>query len=105
MQRRYVQADVELNNYATWFFDTAAYSHLAFALVSLVLAGLLLLRRQPADIAIAAMQLGGAGFTASFFLITIACDYRYLYFTDLAALVGLVYVALDPPWPKRKPRP
>jgi hypothetical protein len=102
LQRRYVQSDVELTNYASWFLDTPAYSHLAWALVSLVLAGLLLLRRQPADIAMAAMQLAGVGFSASFFLITIACDYRYLYFTDLAALVGLVYLALDPPWPGRK---
>jgi hypothetical protein len=102
MQHRYVQADVELTNYATWFFDTPAFSHLAYALISLVLAGLLLLRRQPADIPIAAMQLAGVGFEASFFLISIACDYRYLYFTDLAALTGLVYVALDPPLPWRK---
>jgi hypothetical protein len=102
LQHRYVQADVELTNYASWFVDTPAYSHLAYALVSLALAGLLLLRRQPADIAMAAMQLSGVGFTASFFLISIACDYRYLYFTDLAALVGLVYAALDPPLPWRR---
>jgi len=102
LQHRYVQGDVELTNYATWFFDTPAYSHLAYALISLVLGGLLLLRRQPADIAMAALQLAGVGFTASFFLISIACDYRYLYFTDLAALVGLVYVAIEFPWPWRK---
>jgi hypothetical protein len=101
LQHRYVQADVELANYASWFLDTPAYSHLAWALVSLVLAGLLLLRRQPADIAMAALQLAGVGFSASFFLITIACDYRYLYFTDLAALVGLVYVAADLPGLRR----
>lgn len=102
LTHRYVQGDVELTNYATWFFDTPAYSHLAYALISLALAGLLLLRRQPADIAMAALQLAGVGFTASFFLITIACDYRYLYFTDLTALVGLVYVAIEFPWPWRK---
>jgi hypothetical protein len=104
LQHRYVQSDVELTNYASWFLDSPAYSHLAYALISLVLAGLLLLRRQPADIAMAAMQLAGVGFTASFFLISIACDYRYLYFTDLAALVGLVYAALDLPLPWRKSR-
>jgi hypothetical protein len=105
LQHRYVQADVELTNYASWFLDTPAYSHLVYALISLALAGLLLLRRQPADIAMAAMQLAGVGFTASFFLISIACDYRYLYFTDLAALVGLVYAAIDPPLPWRRTRP
>ena len=104
LEHRYVQSDVELTNYASWFLDSPAYSHLAYALISLVLAGLLLLRRQPADIAMAALQLAGVGFTASFFLISIACDYRYLYFTDLAALVGLVYAALDLPLPWRKSR-
>ncbi len=48
------------------------------------------------------LQLGGAGFAASFFIISIACDYRYLYFTDLAALAGLIYAAIDPPMPPRK---
>ena len=71
-------------------------------MISLGLAGLFLLRRQPADIAMAALQLAGVGFTASFFLISIACDYRYLYFTDLAALVGLVYAAVEFPWLWRK---
>jgi hypothetical protein len=68
----------------------------------LVLAGLFVWRRQPADIAIAGLQLGGAAFATSFFIISIACDYRYLYFTDLAALTGLIYAAIDPPMPWRK---
>jgi len=102
LQHRYVQSDVELSNYSSWFLDTPAYSHVTYALISLLLAGLLLLRRQPTDIAMAALQLAGVGFTASFFLISIACDYRYLYFTDVAALAGLVYAAIDPPWPWRK---
>jgi hypothetical protein len=38
-------------------------------------------------------------FAASFFIISIACDYRYLYFADLAALAGLLYAAVDPPLP------
>ncbi len=104
MEHRYVRGDVELTNYASWLLDTPVYSHALYAVISLLLAGLLLLRRQPADIAMAALQLAGVGFTASFFLISIACDYRYLYFTDLAALVGVVYAAIDFPWPwRRKP--
>lgn len=102
MQHRYVQADVMLSNYSSWFLETPVYSHLTYVLVSLVLAGLFLWRRQPADIALAAMQLAGVGFTASFFIITIACDYRYLYFTDLAAMTGLIYAAVDPPFRRRK---
>jgi hypothetical protein len=26
----------------------------------------------------------------------VACDYRYLYFLDMAAISGLIYLALDP---------
>jgi hypothetical protein len=48
------------------------------------------------------LMVSGLGFAASFFLISIACDYRYLYFLDLAALAGLFYVAVDPPWTRRK---
>jgi hypothetical protein len=101
LAHRYVQSDVELSNYASWFLDTPIYSHLFYEAISLVLAGLFLWRRQPADIALAALQLAGVAFMASFFIISIACDYRYLYFTDLAALAGLVYAAVDPPMPWR----
>jgi hypothetical protein len=66
------------------------------------MAGLFLWRRQPADIVLAALQLAGVAFGASFFIISIACDYRYLYFTDLAALAGLIYASVDPPVPWRK---
>jgi hypothetical protein len=52
----------------------------------------------------AALQFAGAAFAASFLIISIACDYRYLYFTDLAAIAGLVYVAIDPPTPWRRRR-
>ncbi|THD58918.1 hypothetical protein [Phenylobacterium sp.] len=102
LQHRYVQSDVMLANYASWFLDTPVMSHAFYAAVSLVLAGLLLWRRGMGDIAMAALQLAGAAFASSFFIISIACDYRYLYFTDLAAIAGLVYAAVDPPWPRRK---
>jgi hypothetical protein len=42
------------------------------------------------------MLLASLAFTASFFVISIACDYRYLYALDLAALASLFYLALDP---------
>ena len=103
LERRYVQSDVELNNYSTWLYDTPIFRHWFYAAISLVAAGLLLLRRQPADIAMAALQLAGLAFAASFFIVSIACDYRYLYFTDLAAIAGLIYLAVDPPWPRRRP--
>ena len=102
LAHRFVGSDAQLNNYASWFIDTPAYRHWFYAGISLLLAGLLLWRRQPADIAIAALQLAGVAFAASFFLISIACDYRYLYFTDLAAMAGLIYAAVDPPMPWRR---
>jgi hypothetical protein len=37
------------------------------------------------------------GFSASFFIISVACDYRYLYVQDLTAMAGVLYLALDPP--------
>jgi hypothetical protein len=98
---RFSQADAELNNYASWFLGTPVLEHLTWTLVCLALAGLFLWRRDPADIPMAALQLAGAAFAASFLIISIACDYRYMYFTDIAAMVGLVYAAIEPPTPWR----
>ncbi len=89
-------ADISLANYATYFYGTPVFSHLAYALIALAVTGFLLWRRDEADYAIAGLMLSALGFTASFFVISIACDYRYLYFLDLAAMAGLFYLALDP---------
>jgi len=102
LEHRFIESDAQLNNYASWFLDTPFYRHWFYAGVSLILAGLFLWRRQTADVALAALQLSGAAFAASFFIISIACDYRYLYFTDMAALTGLIYAAIDPPMPWRR---
>jgi hypothetical protein len=96
---RYSPADQQLVNYDTWFMDTPIQRHWAYAAIALIVAGVLLLRRRPEDYAVAALMLGALGVTASFFIITIACDYRYLYILDLSALVGLFHLSLDPPWP------
>jgi 4-amino-4-deoxy-L-arabinose transferase-like glycosyltransferase len=89
-------ADNQLINYVTWFKDTPAYSHLSYAIVALIVAGALLVRREPMDIAVVALMLGALGFAASFLVISLACDYRYLYFLDVAAMAGLLYLAADP---------
>jgi hypothetical protein len=94
---RYSPADQQLMNYDSWFVDTPAQMHWVYAILALAVAGVLLLRREPADLAVAALMLGALGVTASFFVISIACDYRYLYILDLSALTGLFYLALDPP--------
>jgi hypothetical protein len=78
------------------------HAHLAYAVIAAV-AGVLLLRRgQPADLAMAALMAAALGFAASFFVISIACDYRYLYFLDLAAMTGALYLAVDPPRLRQK---
>jgi 4-amino-4-deoxy-L-arabinose transferase-like glycosyltransferase len=93
--------DLQLYNYGTWFFDTPIYSHVLYmAICVLVLAGALW-RRAPADWVVAAMMGSALAFTASFLVISIACDNRYLYFLDIAAMAGLLYLALDPPWRRR----
>ena len=96
MQPRRTFDDTRLYNYVTWFLDTPAYSHVTYGLVALAVGILLLFRRDPADLAMAALMAGALGFAATFFVISIACDYRYLYLLDLAAMTGVLYLALDP---------
>lgn len=94
--------DAWLDRYAKGFFGTPMMSHLTYAVLAVAVAGVLMLRRQPADIAMIGLMLAGLGFAASFLFLSIACDYRYLYMLDLSALVGLIYVAIDPPWRGRR---
>lgn len=93
--------DQALADYAKRFYPTPVYSHLTWALAAVAVIGLLLRRRDPADWVIVSLLAGTLAFTASFALISVACDYRYLYLLDLAAMVGLIYTALDPPFRKR----
>jgi hypothetical protein len=94
---RWSDQDNRLQAYNRAFTHTPAYSHLAYALLAAGVALALLRRRDPSDLMMIALMAGAAAFAASFFVISIACDYRYLYFLDLAALAGLIYVAVDPP--------
>ncbi|WP_374573214.1 hypothetical protein [Phenylobacterium sp.] len=96
--------DKALERYAARFFHSPVYSHVTYALLALTICGFLIWRRDPADVAIAALQLAALGFAASFLLISVACDYRYLYLLDVAALTGLLYVALDPTVSRRRRR-
>jgi hypothetical protein len=94
---RWSREDDRLLAYDKAFTHTPVYSHLAYALLALGVGLVLLRRRDPADVAIIALMASALVFAASFFAISIACDYRYLYFLDLAAMAGLLYVAADPP--------
>ena len=62
-------------------------------MLALVALCILLRRRRPEDIAVAGLLASAFVVTASFFVISIACDYRYLYFLDLAAIAGALAIA------------
>jgi hypothetical protein len=74
--------------YVANFFNTPVLSHLLYGAIAAILAVILARRRTASDIAIAGLQLAALLFAASFFIVSIACDYRYLYFLDLAAMTG-----------------
>lgn len=76
--------------YVARFFHTPILSHLLYGAMALLFLGLLVRRGAPADIAVAGLQAAALVFTLSFFVVSIACDYRYLYFLDLAAMTGAI---------------
>lgn len=88
--------DRALAGYSKAFLGTPVFSHLFFAVLAFAAMVLLWRRRGPGDIAVAFLSLAAFAFTASFFVVSIACDYRYLYFLDLAALAGAFQLSLDP---------
>jgi hypothetical protein len=88
--------DLALANYAKAFMGTPILSHAAYGILAIAALVVLLRRRSPGDTAMAFLLLTALAFTASFFAISIACDYRYLYFLDMAALCAAFYLALDP---------
>jgi hypothetical protein len=53
---------------------------------------LVIFSRSGADLAVAGLLASALVFAASFFVVSVACDYRYLYFLDLTALAGALYV-------------
>lgn len=89
--------DQALYMYSSRFFQTPEFSHAFYATISIVVIALLFLRGQPSDIAMIAMLAGGLLVTASYLIIGISCDFRFLYFLDVSALAGLLYAAIDPP--------
>lgn len=92
-------SDIALKRYGAIFLGTPLLSHGAAALLAICELFFLLHRRRDPDIVVAAMLAGSLAFTLTFFVISIACDYRYLYFLDVAAMVSLFYLTLDfPAW-------
>jgi hypothetical protein len=96
MTERDDDRDDALDSYAGALQATPLFSHVFYFIIGAACFIVLALRRRDADKAMMAMLAGIFLFTASFFFISIACDYRYLYGIDLAAMVTLFYLALDP---------
>jgi hypothetical protein len=105
LQHRYSDTDSALTDYDSRYAGTPIHRHWLYALMALIVGGILIRRREPADIAVVALMAASLAFTASFFVISIACDYRYLYMLDLSGLTGLFYLVLDPPGRQRRARP
>jgi len=83
--------DQALADYAHAFFATPVYSHLAWAALALVLLVLLVRRGAADDLAVAGLLAAALLFTVTFVIISIACDYRYLVFLDLAAMAAAIH--------------
>lgn len=81
-------------DFASRFLGGPLYSHVFYgALLVVALVGVAVrwrrLDRDPATIVTAAMGLAALAFTASFFVVSVDCDYRFLYFLDVAAMACL----------------
>jgi hypothetical protein len=83
------------DDYATPLVGTPALSHPFFAALGLVCLVLLLRRRRPADLAMAGLLGAAMAYTASYFVISLACEYRYLFVLDLSAVAAAFYLAAD----------
>lgn len=92
---RFDTRDRVLTSYALAFVGTPVLSHATFLLISLVCLFVLLWRRNVIDLAIAGLIVSALVFVLSFFVISLACDYRYLYFLDVTALVAAAYLSSD----------
>jgi len=87
--------DLALDRYGKFFEHTPVFSHFTFVILGVASTVLLLRRRRPEDIAMFSLLLAAFVFCASFFVISISCDYRYLYVLDLSAMIVLFYLTLD----------
>ncbi len=96
--------DAALVSYSERFFHTPLYSHAFYALIAIVLVFVLALRGDPTDIAVTAMLVSALLVAASYYVVSIACAFRLLYFLDVGAFAGLLYFSVDPRLPHSRRR-
>ena len=95
LRARYDGKDEWDDDYASSFIGTPVFSHLFYLAVVVALTALALRQwlrgdRRPGPTVALAMGAAALLFTASFFVVSGSCDYRYLYFLDVAAMAALV---------------
>jgi hypothetical protein len=94
--RRFDDRDAWLeDNYAGPLIGTPAFSHTLFALAGLLCLIVLLARRGASDWPIAGMLAASVLYTMSYFFIGVACQYRYLFATDMTVMAAIFYLSFD----------
>ncbi|MBV9572047.1 MAG: hypothetical protein JO056_12475 [Alphaproteobacteria bacterium] len=96
LKARFSQRDRMANWYGRRLVGTSIFSHLTFLVLSLCEVAFLLYRRCATDLPWICLLGGSIVFSLSFFFLSLACDYRYLYLLDLSALATLYWVCLRP---------
>ncbi len=104
LKTRVRASDDALAQYAESLVDTPLYSHVAYALLAVAMLARFVIRRRGADIAMAGLLASALGFTATFFVISVSCDYRYLYALDVSVILAAFYLALGVAGGRPRPR-
>jgi len=98
---RHRPKDAWARRYGLAFVGGPALSHLAYGGLAVIIAALAvrdLRRAGPTDLIVVIALISAAfTFAASFLVVGLACDYRYLYLADLAAMAALIHRAAAPP--------
>jgi hypothetical protein len=94
LRRRLTSRDQWDEDYVWAFWDTPALSHLAWgvlALALLVLDARDVARgdRRPGVLAAIGLLVAALAYAGTYFVASVACDYRYLYLLDVAAMAAL----------------
>jgi len=92
---RFDNRDKTLENYVKKFVGTPVMAHVTFGALAFLSFVLLIVRRRTEDIAVAGLLAAAMLYTLSFFVISIACCYRYLYLLDLSAMAAMLYLSCD----------